>query len=171
MRNRALISALLIGVFLVFVVSSFLYRYWESIPYTNYKTGEEISGFPFSNTSMTVTGFSTAPDITFPRSSTDIFVNITIRRTANINQSLFPEPLNKHLYLVYQTALGYGELSAWNDSLGIPENGLNSLAEDQSVDGSIKFVTSNGNYTFSQLVCRAEAQMKPLFIVNLQNSQ
>jgi len=165
-------SGLTIGFIVVFIISSFLYSYWESIPYARYKTGEDINAFPFGGSSMTVNGFSTAPDITFPQSSTDIYVNITIRRSENINQNAFPETSsNKHLILDFQTANGHGELSAWNDSFGIPFSALSSVTTNQSVDTSIRFVTGNGNYNSFQLICRADGYMKPLFVVDLQNSK
>jgi hypothetical protein len=168
---------LIVGIILaIIIIASFINSYWETIPYARYKTGEEIVGFPYGSTSMTVNGFTTAQDITFPESSISIFVNVTIHKLGiNQNQSEFPEPSNKFLVLSYGTSKEHGETSAWNgfnDSLGIatPDNEISSLAANQSVDGSIRFVLGNGNYTSFQLICRAYSQQKPLFIVELQNT-
>ncbi len=176
MRNKVLKIAAIIIVILV--IASIINSYWQTLPYASYKTGEEITGIPLLATSMTVNGFTTAPDKTFPDSSTDIYVNVTIRRLeSNQNPSIIANAPNKHLFLNFRTSGGTGGASArndpWNgsDTLGIttPENKLYSLAINQSVDGSILFVIGNNNYTSFQLACISESQQKPLFIVDLQN--
>jgi hypothetical protein len=86
---------LVAGLFIALWVNSF----WETLPYDSYKTGESIEGFPFENTSMTVNGFSTFPDETFPETATDIFVNVTIQRLGDYSsQNLFAEATNKSLF-------------------------------------------------------------------------
>jgi hypothetical protein len=175
-RNKVLTIVVLIIV--AFVIASFVNSYWETLPYASYSIGDEIIGVPFPTTSMTINGYSTASDTTFPESSTDIYVNVTIRRLDNNqNPSRNAQTPNKHLYLNFQSGGSDGGVSArndpWNssDTLGIttPDDKLNSLAINQSVDGSILFVIGNGNYSSFQLVCRAESQQKPLFIVDLPN--
>jgi hypothetical protein len=170
LRNKILVIVTL--VIIAFLIASFVNSYWETIPYARYKTGEEITGFPYGTTSMTVNGFSTAPDITFPQSSTDIFVNVTIHYLgSNSKPSAFPGDSNKFLVISYETGRGR-EASAWNGfngSLGIVAPEPNPLTTNQSVAGYIRFVLGNGNYTAFQLICRAQSQEKPLFIVDLQN--
>ncbi len=173
MRNKVLIIVIVLVTALI--IASFINSYWETLPYASYKTGEEIAGIPYPATSMTVNGYTTTPDRTFPNSSTDYYVNVTIQRMGTPNRD-FPIP-NKHLYLNFQSRSSVGSVSAWNDpwngsdTLGIttPDNKLNSLAINESVDGSILFVLGNGNYSSFRLVCLADSQQKPLFIVDLKN--
>ncbi len=136
--------------------------------------GEEIIGFPYGGTSMTVNGFSMTPDRTFPQSSTDIWVNVTIHSLgSNQNQSRFPNHgERKFLVLSFQTAKGVGEAGAWdgfNDSMGISMPNNVSLPSNSNVEGSIIFVLGNGNYTSYQIICRSESQQKALFTVELHN--
>ena len=172
MRNKVLIVSVLFVAVLIIALSA--YGYWETLPYASYKIGEPIEGFPFESTSMTVNGFSVAPDVTFPTEAIDIFVNVTVQRLgSNPGQSEFAESLIKHLFLRYQTSAYHGEVSAWNESYGMgivtPDNEINSLTVNQSVNGSIRFVLGNSNYSSFQLVCRVESQLKPLFTVDLSS--
>ena len=168
MHHRLLAFLVIVAVLIISILA---YGYWQTMPYANYKINEAIDGFPFESTSMTVIGFATAPDVTFPAGATDIFVNVTVQRLASPNQGVVADTSGKHLFLRYQAGTGHGEVSAWNDSdsLGIntPDNELNSLSVNQSVDGTIRFVLGNDNYSSFQLVCRADSQQKPLFIVDL----
>jgi hypothetical protein len=181
MRRKIELIAVSIFILLILVVS-LVYSYWESLPYASYKIGDEIKGFPADGISMTITNFSTSPDLTFPTTSEDVTLNVTIRNLASypiyFNQTDFQTKLDqaasKHLDLKYKVERGVGETSAWNYTdwwgitvFGVQKNQFNWLAANESVNGSIRFVLGNETYSSLELVCRSTSQQKPLFNVNL----
>jgi hypothetical protein len=89
-------------------------------------------------------------------------------------QTKLDQAANKQLYLTFKTEKGSGATGAWNSTcwwgitvLGVPRNEFNSMAANESVNGSIRLVISNNNYSSFQLLCESTSQRKPLFIVNL----
>ena len=173
--------ALLLIVVLVAAYS--VYSYWETIPYEVYEIGDEMKGFPANGMSLTVTQLSTAQDTTFPTSSEDIILNVTIRNTTNstlyLNRGDLLTRLNQFsssTNLVLQYKIGGSTGGKWskddNDwlgvfELGIPNSQITALESNQSLMGSIQYTLGDGNYSSFQLVCRQTSQTKPLFIVNL----
>jgi hypothetical protein len=166
----------------ILIVVSLVNSYWETLPYSTYKIGDEIKGFPIEEISITFTNFSISPDINFPETSKDVTFNVTIKNLASYSlffnqsdvQTKFDQVSSKQLYLKYETKKGFGETSAWNFSdwwgitiLGFQKNGFNWLSPDESVNGSIRFVLGDNSYTSFQLVCRSSLHQKPLFVVNL----
>jgi hypothetical protein len=133
---------------------------------------------------MTITNFSTSPDLTFPKTSEDVILNVTIRNLASypiyFNQTNLQTKLSqassKYLELTYKVGSGGGAASPltydnndwWGITvLGVSNNEFNWLAANESVNGSIRFMLGNYNYSSFQLVCRSTSQQKPLFTVNI----
>jgi hypothetical protein len=166
---------LLAAAIVIILAVSLVYSYWESLPYASYKIGDEIKGFPVDGISMTINNFSTSPDLTFPESSKDIFLNVTLRNLSG--HSVYfnhDESASKYLDLKFVTEKGVGEASAWNYTsnwvitlFDIQKNEITSITLNESANGTIRFVLGNVTYSSLELICRSISQQKPLFIVNL----
>jgi len=169
----------------IIVVSS-VYSYWERLPYAYYEIGDEIKGFPIDEISITVSNFFISPDLTFPKDSINVNLNLTIRNLSNhpiyFNEGEFPQKFNqatnKQFYIEYEKEGGRGGTSVrksgdnWGDLwgitvFGVPNDGFKSLAANESVNGSMHFVLGNATYTSFTIICRSNAESKPLFIVSL----
>ena len=181
-KRELVITTVLILILGVPLAYSLAYNYWERLPYASYKMGEEIRGFPIDGLSITVVNLSISPDITFPSSSEDIILDTIIRNLAaypiDFNQPelqlKLAQAADKQLYRACTLESGGGgEASArvYNNSdwwgITFSRTGFNGLAANESVNGAIRFVLGNGNFTSFQLVCVSSSQQKPLFIVDL----
>ena len=185
-KNIKRIAWLAILVIIVaFIVYSLAYSYWSTFPYANYKLNDEVKGFPIDGMSITFTNYSITPDLSFPKTSEDVNVNVTIRNLTNqtfyLNQTSFQEKLykeagNKDLFLDFFYANGVnasgtgrgGYQEWWGITVsGIPMNELGSLQPYGSVNGSIRYMLGDGNYTSFVLFCKSSSQQKPLFSLNL----
>jgi len=181
--RRKIGLVILIFIALILVVSV-LYLYWETLPYASYKIGNEIKGFPVDGISIIITNISTSPDLTFPKTSEDVILNVTIRNLASypiyFNQTNLQTKLSqassKYLELTYKVGSGEGGASPFTNNnnewwgitvFGVPNNEFNWLAANESINGSIRFMLGDDTYHSFQLVCKSNSQQKPLFIVNL----
>ncbi len=184
-RNIKRIVWLVILVLIIaWIAYSLVYSYWARFPYSTYRLNDEIKGFPIDGISVSFTNYSITPDISFPKDSEDVNVNVTVRnltnQTFNFNQLDFQEKFykeagSKELTLYFyinrtqKGGVGSGDYRSW---WGITVSGklmdeLGSLEANGSVNGSIRFMQRTANYTSFDLLCTSNAQQKPLFIVNL----
>jgi len=178
-KNELITISIFIALILVF---SLVNSYWDSLPYANYKIGDEIKGFPVDGISMTITNFSISQtNLPFPNSSM-IVLNVTIHNLADkavyFNQSGFQTKFeqaaaSKHLELTFRTTSGGGGSAYpnnYNDWWGITVFGgpeFNSLTANENIGGSILYVLTPDSYISFELVCKSTSQQKPLFNVNL----
>ncbi len=171
-------------VFVAFIVYSLVYSYWSTFPYANYRLNDEVKGFPIDGMSITFTNYSITPDLSFPQSSEDVNVNVTVRNLTNqtlyLNQTAFEERLFKEAgrkdlelaaYINGRNAGGTGRGGSqqwWGITVdGKSMNEYGVLEANGSVNGSIKYTFGDGNYTSYVLFGRSLSQPKPLFALNL----
>ena len=184
-RNIRRIALLVILVLVsAYIAYSLVYSYWVRFPDATYKLNDEIKGFPIDGMSITFTNYSITPDISFPKDSEDVNVNVTVRnltnQTFNFNQLNFEEKFYKEagskdltldFYIngTHKGGVGVGDYRSWWGITvsGIPMNELGSLVANGSVNGSIRFMQRTANYTSFDLICRSASQQKPLYVVNL----
>ncbi len=184
-RNIKRIVWLVILVLIIaWIVYSLAYSYWARFPYATYTLNDEIKGFPIDGISVSFTNYSITPDISFPKDSEDVNVNVTMRnltnQTLNFNQLDFQKKFynaagNKELTLYFyindtqKGGVGSGDCRTWWGVRvsGKPMNELSSLEANGSVNGSIRFMQRTANYTSFNLLCTSSSQQKPLFVVNL----
>lgn len=181
---RRLAWLVILVVFVAFIVYSLANSYWSTFPYANYRLNDEVKGFPIDGMSITFTNYSITPDLSFPQTSEDVNVNVTLRNLTNqtlyLNQTAFQERLFKEAgskdlelvaYINGRNAGGTGR-GGYQQWWGITVNGISmkgygALGAFGSVNGSIRYTFGDGNYTSFVLFGRSSSQPKPLFALNL----